>query len=349
MARSHSNGVGRPPIVDHVIRVGGAMAMIPVLEEHGVDAARLLAEVGLSPAAFAHPDNVVPFNTLCRAVRLSAERTGLADFGLRAGMRADLKSLGVLGYLVANSATVGHGLQALSDFLQVHDEGAAPFVIVDEGVAQLGYEVLEVGIVGADQISFGAMAIAANILRAICGPGFKIRSVTFAFPRPADVSVFRGFFTAPVRFNAERTAIAFDAKWLGHPIRGADPYLRGILEARLKDALGLDGHAFQDRLRRVFRSLLASGRCSEEEVAKAFGMSRRSMSRRLDDMGQSFREVADAARFDAARNMLQSSQVKMVEVAAALGYADSSAFARAFRRWSGTSPASWRRENGATG
>jgi AraC-like DNA-binding protein len=326
-----------------VIRVGGAMAMVPMLEELGVDPDRLLAEAGLSAGVFAHPDNVVPFNALCLALHLSADRTKRHDFGLRTGMRADLASLGVLGYLIANARSVGMGLQTLREFLQVHDEGATPYLIVEAGVAQLGYEVLEVGIVGADQMSFGAVAIGANILRAICGPGFEMRSVTFSFPRPAEVSTFRSFFKAPVSFNAERTAVAFDAVWLEQPVRGADPYLREILDAKVRDALAMRGDAFENRLRRVVRSLLAAGQCSQKEIARAFGMSRRSLRRRLEDSGFSFRSIVDEARHAAACNLLGSSKLSIVEVAAALGYADSSSFARAFRRWCGASPADWRR------
>ena len=345
MTRVRRNPSGRPPIRDYVIRIGGAAALLPVLRERGVDPEPLLREAGLTTGAFEHPDNVVPFAALCRALRLVTRRTGMDDVGLRAGMRADLGSLGVLGYFIANSETVGHGLQALREFLHVHDQGAAPFLFEEDGIAMLGYEVLDPGIAGAEQMSFGALAIAANILRTLCGPGFGLRAVTFSCRSPADASLFRKFFNAPVRFNAERSALAFDAHWLHRPIEGADAYIREFLQARLKDAAAGRREAFEERVQRVVRTLLASGRCGEDDAARAFGMSRRSLARRLENSGSSFRSVVDAARFDAARVILESSETTIVEVAARLGYSDSSSFARAFRRWSGTSPAIWRRRN----
>jgi AraC-like DNA-binding protein len=348
MARVRRNPSGRPLIRDYVIRVGGATALIPVLRERGVDPEPLLREAGLTTRAFDHPDNVVPFAALCRALRLAVERTGADDVGLRAGMRADLTSLGVLGYFIANSDTVGRGLQALRELLHVHDQGAAPFLFEDGAIAMLGYEVLDPGIAGAEQMSFGALAIGANILRTLCGPSFKLRAVTFSYRSPADTSLFREFFDAPVRFNAERSALAFDAHWLHRPIKGADAYIRELLDAKLKDAVAVRREAFEERVQRVVRTLLASGRCGEDDAAKAFGMSRRSLARRLNNSGSSFRSVVDAARFDAARVILGSTQIAIVEVAARLGYSDSSTFARAFRRWSGTSPALWRRRNGGT-
>ena len=343
MAPVRRNAGGRPPIRDYVIRVGGAAALIPVLREIGVDPEPLLHDAGLTTHAFDHPDNVVPFAALCRALQLAAQRTGVSDVGLRAGMRAGLPSLGVLGYVVAHSETVGRGLQALREYLHVHDEGAAPILFEDEGVAMLGYEVIDPGIAGAEQMSFGALAIAANILRTLCGPRFELRAVTFSYHRPADTSLFRKFFDAPVRFDAERTALAFDAHWLHRPIEGADAYMRELLDARLKDVAAVRREAFEERVQRVVRTLLASGRFAEDDTAKAFGMSRRSLARRLKDSGSSFRSVIDAARFDAARVILETSETTITEVAARLGYADSASFTRAFHRWSGTSPALWRR------
>ena len=86
-----------------MIRVGGAIALVPLLRERGIDVETLFVQVGLPLAAFDHPDHVIPFAKLCQVVKLAADRTGLADIGLRACLRTRIGSLGLLGYLVANS------------------------------------------------------------------------------------------------------------------------------------------------------------------------------------------------------------------------------------------------------
>lgn len=336
--------IGRPPISDYTIRIGGAAGMVPLLRERGIDPVPLLHEAGLSPAVFDSPDNEVPFASLCKAAHLSAQRTGLSDFGLRACTKVDLKSLGVLGYLVANSETVGRGLLTLVEYLYVHDEGAVSSLVVENDEAELGYEVLAPALPGADQVTYGALAIACNLMRAVCGDSFKPRRVTFAYRQPRDASHFRSFFGCPVGFDADRSALTFDARWLAAPVKDADRYIRAIFEAQL--AASVAGHhgVTEDRVRRVVRTLMATGRFSEEAVARAFGMSVRSLARRLSDRGSSFRRVAHQARYDAARALLGDSAVPIVEIAARLGYSEQSTFARAFRRWSGTSPARWRRD-----
>jgi AraC-like DNA-binding protein len=343
---STAGKLGRPPISDRVIRVGGAVGLLPLLRERAIEVDALVAKVGLPVTAFDHPDNVIPFAALGQLVSLAADRTGLADIGLRACMHARLGALGALGYLVANSESVGSGLMCLQTYLHLHDEGAAPYLLLEDGVAILGYEVLEPGLPGADQIAFGALAIGANILREICGAGFALREVTFAFRGPADTSFFRAHFAAPVRFDAVRTALVFDAALLGRPIFGADSILRDVLMAQARETVRVEGGELaKDRIRRVMRTLLATGRFSQDEVASAFGMNRRTLARRLHMSGTTFREVLDGARFDTARGLLQGSGASLADIALKLGYADATAFTRAFRRWSGSSPAAWRRSH----
>lgn len=329
----------------HLIRVGGAVALFPLLRERGIDPEVLAADAGLSAQVFDNPDNVVPFGALCRLTHLARKRTGLCDVGLRACTNTGLAALGLLGYLVANSESVGHGLAALQEFLHVHDEGATAYFAGEGNSAVLGYEVLTPGLPGADQVTFGALAIAANVLRGLCGAGFRFLAVDFAYRAPPDVSLFRSFFGAPVRFDAKRSALVFEARWLAAPLAGADAYIREILAERIRQQVADAPDATGDRLRRVVRSLVAGGKFTVDDLADVFALSRRTLARRLNEHGTSFNELLDEARFLAARNLLQSSQVPIAEIAARLGYSDTPAFTRAFRRWAGASPTEWRRRN----
>jgi len=326
-----------------VIRVGGAAALVPLLTRHGVDPGPLLAEAGLSVPVFANPDNVVPFAALCRVVALAAERAQLPDIGLRACTQTGLRALGTVGYLIAHSETVERGLGALQEYLYVHDQAATSWFAREDATAFLGYEILDADAPGADQVTFGALAIAANIMRELCGAGFRLQEVTFAYRAPARTSLFRSFFAAPVRFGAERSALAFDARWLAAPIPDADPYLRKVLTERIQGELAVAGETALERIRRVVRSLVAGGKFGAGDVAAAFAVDRRTLARWLASHGTSFREVLDDARHASAARLLRSSDLPIAAIAERLGYADAAAFSRAFRRWSGATPRACRR------
>ena len=100
------------------------------------------------------------------------------------------------------------------------------------------------------------------------------------------------------------------------------------------------------RLRRTLRILLLSGRSSAQEVAALLYLHRRTLNRRLHDQGTNFRHVLDEIRFETACQLLDKTELPLTDIAASLGYSESSAFTRAFRRWSGRAPSRRRRTEG---
>jgi AraC-like DNA-binding protein len=92
----------------------------------------------------------------------------------------------------------------------------------------------------------------------------------------------------------------------------------------------------------VLRTALIAGQANADQVAAFFSLHRRTLSRRLSACGTSFQSLVDEGRFEIARQMLENTDADIQRIAVMLEYADASAFARAFRRWSGTTPSRWR-------
>ena len=75
-----------------------------------------------------------------------------------------------------------------------------------------------------------------------------------------------------------------------------------------------------------------------------FALRSHTLHRRLAAEGTTFRELVAACRYDIARQLLETSDIEMTEIADTLGYAEASVFTRAFHRWSGTTPTRWREQ-----
>ena len=103
---------------------------------------------------------------------------------------------------------------------------------------------------------------------------------------------------------------------------------------------------FPEQVRSVLRTALVTGQAGAEQVAALFGMHSRTLNRRLNAFGTHFRVLVDEGRFEIARQLLENSAMEIGRIAWLLGYAEPSAFTRAFRRWSGTTPARWRAGRG---
>ncbi len=324
------------------LRIGATMALPAVLRSLGAIPAEILKEAGFDLKLFDDPENQISYAARGRLVSHCVARTGCQHFGLLVGQQGGLHSLGLMGLLVKYSPDVGTALRSLVRYLHLHVRGARTTLAAGGNSAMLSYEIHQPGVEATDQVGDGAVALMFNVMRALCGPDWKPVEARFAHRKPADVAPFRQFFRAPLRFDAGENALVFSADWLNRHLSDTDPQLHRLLQKQI-DALELrHDDNFPEQVRSVLRTALVTGHAKADQVAALFSMHSRTLSRRLADFGTRFQGLADEGRFEIARQMLDNSAMELSQIAALLDYANASAFTRAFRRWSGTTPARWR-------
>ncbi len=120
------------------------------------------------------------------------------------------------------------------------------------------------------------------------------------------------------------------------------PELRQLLQQEIDKLEVQQADDFSEQVRSLLRSALMTGHSSADQVAELFSIHRRTLNRRLNESGTSFRELSDEIRFEIARQLLQDTAMEIIDIASLLGYSNASAFTRAFRRWSSATPAKWR-------
>lgn len=329
------------------VRVGGALAIPAVLKSLGADPAEVLAEAGFNLKLFGDPDNLISYAGRGRLISHCVARTGCEHFGLLVGQQGGLSSLGLVGFLVQQSPNVGSALDSLVRYLHLHVGGAVTTLKVYGDVAVFGYDIYQPQVEATDQIGDGAVAIMFNIMCTLCGPDWKPIEVLFAHRKPKDVEPFRRFFRAPLRFDAEQNALQFSADWLEHPVSAADPELRRLLQKQIDTLEARYGENFPGQVQSALRTALLTGHAKADQIAALFSVHPRTLNRRLNAFGTSFKELVNVGRFEIARQMLENSAMEVSHIAALLDYADASAFTRAFRRWSGTTPTLWRAKRNA--
>ncbi len=313
-----------------------------VLRSLGHDPAKVLAEAGFDSRLFDDPETLVSFAARNRLMAHCTARTNCAHFGLLVGQRGGLHSMGLVGLLGKYSPDAGAALRNIVRYVHLHVRGAVADLTVDGDLATLRYEIYQPHVEATDQIGDAACAVMFNIMRDLCGPDWSPVEVRFAHRKPKDIGPFLRFFQAPLLFDAAENAIVFSAAWLNCRLTAIEPELRRLLQKQI-DALEVrHGDDFPAQVRSVLRTALVTGNGGVDQVAEVFSMHRRTLCRRLSRFGTSFQPLADECRFEIARQLLEDSAMAVTEVAGLLDYADASAFARAFRRWSGTTPAQWR-------
>jgi AraC-like DNA-binding protein len=344
--RSHVRPSAKP--ASGSILVVALKAAPRMLASMGVDPAEVARRARLDLRLLGEPEGRISFHLAGRFIDECVRASGCEHFGLLLGTEQGLGALGLVGHLIQHSSDVGTGLRNLSNYLHHQEIGGVATVSVDRGIAALDYAIELPGLPAAEQVADAAMGIGLSLMRFLCGSEWAPRETQFMHPRPRDTAPFKRAFASPVRFGAERNALLFDARWLDHRIASADPVMRRMLEARISE-LETDTHAeLPARVRGVARALLLAGDASCEAAAQRLAMTRRTFHRRLAAHGVSYETLLDQLRFEIARQLLRHSAASLTEVSAALNYANVSAFTRAFRRWSGSTPGAWRAEDSAS-
>ena len=323
-------------------RIGSLTVAPQLIRELGADPQVALAAAGLPESAFDLPENTIPFAAYGRFMHVAAQITDCEHLGLRFGMVWQLKSLGLLGELMRNAPTVRDAQRLGFVYHHLNNQGGMIVAREHGSVAEFGYAVYRPGIVGVRQICDAALATGVNYMRELCGPAWVPTEVLLAHSPPADPSPFRQLFRCPVRFNAELNTLRFPSHWLDQPVKGSDPQLLRQLQAQADARVPPD---LVERLRRALRFMLLNRVVSGDAVAEMLAMHRRTLNRRLHALGTTFREVLDDVRYDAAFQLLDSTELPVEDIADVLGYASVSPFTRAFRRRTGMPPGHWRRQN----
>jgi len=320
-------------------------ALLRYLESRGMDVASIRKGAGLDEVDLEGPEVRLPGVVTREAWRLAAEATADEAIGIHVAEARPRDVADALDYAFRASATLRDALGQLVRYARlVHDRVTLRLVTESDGAWLTG--TLPPGdVVNRYQVeSFAADLL--RLARDTCDPGLAPREVSFAHPPPASLDEYTRFFACPVRFEQAVIGMLIAAADLDRPMHGADPALVALLGRqldRLLEALPA-AESVSARAALVVKDDLASASVSVERVARQMAMSVRTLARRLEAEGTSFRRLVDVVRKEAAISHLRNRRMELTEIAFLLGYSESSAFHRSFRRWTGLTPVEFRRQ-----
>jgi len=328
------------------VRVAVLTPIPQLLREMDCDPARVLASVGLDLAIFDDPERRVSFVTGGALLQACAAASGIPHFGLLVGERFDLSMLGILGQLLRSSDNLRTALQQLVRHLHLNDRGAVGYMVdLNRDGLALGYAVYRSDTPGIEQVYDLSIAIAAGIVRSLCGPDWRPTLVSFSHHAPSNLAPYTRHFRSPLCFDAAHSEVIVGTRWLDQPLPDTDTHRRVAAERVALLAEHGDDGRLVDRTRQVVQRLLMTGDVSSKRISALLNINERVLRRRLEAKGTSVHELIANAQFEGACQLLRSTRLTLAEIAAALGYSDATAFSRAFRRWAQTTPSAWRAQS----
>lgn len=309
-----------------------------------VSSAAVLAEAGLAPDL---PDAARLPHDMVSAIWLAALRlTGDAQLGLHVGEQVRPGSFDALGQLLMTCATLGEAAEQADRFAALVG-GGGRFAArkEDEGIRLL-YLPFDPDWPCRRQRVEAVLAATLTFTRWLSGAEIVPRAVRFRHAAPDRLTEHRRIFGRMPDFNAADDSLLLGPDTLGLPVRQANPGLKAVLSGYVQTELARlnDDDPLRGRLADSLRAALAAGDAlGMETAAVALGLTPRTLQRRLAERGTSFQSEVNTLRCVLAKDLLRGDpSLGIAAIAARLGFADTANFHRAFRSWTGMTPAQWR-------
>jgi AraC-like DNA-binding protein len=299
-------------------------------------------------AADLRPEKQLPIGVISAMLDRAAALPGLAEIGLLLAAGQNHMVLGAAGQLMASCATLGSALGTFAA-LQIANSTAAAVYLHPAGEDYaLGFGVYAPELPSSHLYDASA-ALGLNMVHDLTGGAVRPVEVLLSRPVPRAPEAYRRHFQCPVRFNEHQTCLILPGRAMAQRLATADAALRERLLLALQQHVLNLPQGFAGRVKHVLRPMLLAGTASHRDVAAHLNMHPRTMGRRLEEEGVTFEQLKDEVRHSVARELLARTEIAVVDIAATLGYASPSAFVRAFRRWTDSSPSAWRRAGRASG
>jgi AraC-like DNA-binding protein len=328
--------------VEPLLAASITRTLIATAERLGVDADRLLRDVGVDPEAVQASGARIPVRQHMDLFRLAVARSGRADFALEVGRSFRPGTLHVLSYAAMNASDLGAAWQCFARYWQLVAEGTRLSITIADSVASLSFEMTDPRLPFAREGSESICAGQLTFARWLTQQPLRPLAVHFVFDEPPHAAAHRALFECPVHFGAERTRLEWDPAVLAIPILASDPALAKLFEAQLCAPPTGSTPSVSERVRALLARHLDSGDLQLDDIASQLALSRRSLQRRLSEEGTTFQRLVDEVRHQRCIQLLEDHGLPLEELAFLLGFSEPSAFFRAFRRWTGASPGEWR-------
>ena len=190
-----------------------------------------------------------------------------------------------------------------------------------------------------------SISAVAEISQQVSTQPFAPEAIYFKHAPRGPVSIYEAHFGCTVHFETERDALLVSEAALSAPNKLGDSTIAQFFDRHLETELAsIDDNTpgLELQVRRAVSQALSEGVPSISHIAAGLGLSGRTLQRRLSSEGHTYQHVVDAARRELAQQLLQETEYSLAEVAFLTGFSEQSAFARAFKRWSGQTPRSYR-------
>jgi AraC-like DNA-binding protein len=323
-----------------------APVFIRLAREYNIAMEDIFKGAGLDPYKVAQPDSYI---TQDDVIALFSSMHRLSDdpvFGLHVGENLSYEELDIVGTLIATSQT---GRDAIARFNEYKNLWL-PFIDItiveeDDETGRILFETEELDTRRHVYFAEGMFAGVLTLAEWLMGRPLTVIEIKFRHAQPDYVEEYARVFDCPILFNQERDEIIIEKDLLDAKLAGHFPVFHDNLIEMANSKLRQMPHhnVLVNKVEKFLDDNLGNAPASMEDAASKFNMSSRTLQRKLKKQDTSFAVLRDKVRQRKAIRFIQEGELEMDQIADKLGFAETSSFYHAFKRWLGCSPGEYRK------
>lgn len=326
-----------------MVRGSAFHPLCALLDHAGISSARLLHEVGISPAfagTEAPLEQAVPSRLFAKFISKAHRVSGIRDFGLIAGSSTSVLSIGDLGLYLEESFTVKSLLARFAAIMPLINSGSQSWIEPGGEAGSLRFCHRQLLSEGHSQIDGYALPIFINAVRLGAGPTWRPKWISLN--RTAGLHEnFETLSEAEVLQDSDYFAFEVPEQVLHLPIKHRTGKSHQPVGERIRATAPPTN--LHDFIRQTLRSGFGSRVPTHDEIAEIVGTPERSLRRLLKaEYATSYSSILDQVRIDEACALLKQHEIGIDAIASHLGYSNHPNFTHAFRRWTGITPSEYR-------
>lgn len=322
--------------------------LIKFMGKKGIDFKDVLKKEDITPSVLNAHDARIPTHTFYQVWEQAVQRSKDPNLGLSFGQEiAKTYFLGnILSGMMANAGTLARALEVFCRYHLLSEDAILPRLTIQDDLAFLSWEPVSHEFHMTSQMSQTLISALATLLRRITDDHIAIIEIRFSHRTPSDIQDYQDIFHAPVLFNQTKNEIVIHPSALDLPVSLSDPTLFNTLEqlAQIRLSQLYDSGKWTQRVMETINQRLSQGeKTNIDGIASHLAVSPRKLQTRLKDEHTTFQKLLDQTRKEAACAYLGQKELPICDIALLLGFSEQSAFNNAFRRWTGSTPGQYRK------
>lgn len=320
-----------------------AKTLSAYLIDEGIDASEIENIIDSPLSNLDAADFRLPIEKYHALWDLAINYTNNPALGLELGALPKNDDMGLVGHIFFNNPTLGIALKQLERYYALINEGMHIELSTDDEFAYIHY-ICKFERAYCIPDMDRTLAISLHRARQYISNTLSIDVVMFQHSAPSYADRYKEVFPCPVKFGQQHCSVAFKKQYLNFELPKRSSYLHKILTGHVETLLSKirPKPSLSDKVRKLIEKKLARDCVDAEHISEKLFMSRHTLYRKLKQEGIAFHELVDQVRKEKALSYISTGKRSMSEIAFLLGFSELSAFSRAFKRWTGQSPAHYK-------